>query len=377
MDRPDRRLRVLHVVEAVEAGVVRHVVDLVTHVDAEHHVALPERRRGGMTDAAALRRLDEAGATTHRVAMARSAVSAHNAVAVLRVRRIITHSRPDVVHGHSTVGGAVARLAATGTDVPVLYTPNGLSPRPAARVAERLLGPRTDRLVATSASEADLVRSRHLVPATRVVVVPNGIDPEEPPVASPPLGERIAAPAAAAVVASIGRLSPQKDPLTVIDAWSRVAARHPDAHFVWMGDGEQRAGAAAATAGSPAADRIHLLGHIDGAAALLPGCAAFTLGSRFEGGPYAPLEAMRAGVPVVATDVVGTRDCVTDGHTGLLVPAGDAGALADATDRLLRDPGLRARLAEAGRQAVRERFSVHLMARHTAEAYRSLARGGT
>ena len=377
MDRPDRRLRVLHVVEAVEAGVVRHVVDLVTHVDAEHHVALPERRRGGLTDAAALRRLDEAGATTHRVAMARSAVSARNAVAVLRVRRIIAQLRPDVVHGHSTVGGAVARLAATGMAAPVLYTPNGLSPRPAARVAERLLGPLTGCLVATSASEAELVRGRRLVPSPRIVVVPNGIEPEQPPLVPPPLAERVAAPASAPLVVSIGRLSPQKDPITVIEAWSRLAARHPNAHFVWMGDGEQRAGAAAAAAGSTAAARIHLLGHVDGAASLLPGCAAFTLGSRFEGGPYAPLEAMRAGVPVVATDVVGTRDCVTDGDTGLLVTAGDAGALADATDRLLRDPELRDRFAEAGRRAVRERFSVHLMARHTAEAYRSLARGGT
>ena len=375
MGRPDRRLRVLHVVEAVEAGVVRHVVDLVTHVDAEHHVAHPERRRGGHTDATALRRLDEAAAT-HRVAMARAAVSGRNAVAVLRVRRLIGRLRPDVVHGHSTVGGAVARLAAAGTATPVVYTPNGLSPQAAARVAERLLGPLTSCLVATSAGEAELARSRHLVPAARIVVVPNGIDPEPPPDASPPLAERIGAPPTAPVVATIGRLSPQKDPATVIEAWSRLAAAHPDAHFVWIGDGELRADAASAVAASPAAARIHLLGHVDGAASLLSGCTAFTLGSRFEGGPYAPLEAMRAGVPVVATDVVGTRDCVTDGHTGLLVPPGDAAALADATDRLLRDPASARRLAEAGRRAVRERFSVHLMARHTSETYRSVAGGG-
>ena len=369
-----RRLRVLHVVEAIEAGVLRHVADLVATADAEHHVAMPDRRRGGMTDEGTLDRLRRSAIATHHVPMERATTSRRNLVAVARVRRLLRERSPDVVHGHSTVGGAVARLASARTGVPAVYTPNGLSPRRAARAAERALGPLTTAFVAVSEGEAELVRRRHLVGDDRLWVVPNGIDPTPPPPADPPLHARIGVPPGTPLVVSIGRLAPQKAPLTVIDAWDRVAATRPDVHFVWIGDGELRAEAAAAATASTAADRIHLLGQIDGAASLLPGCRAFTLGSTFEGGPYAVLEAMRAGVPVVATDVVGTSDCVVDGETGVLVPPGEPAALADAVLRLLDDDARGERLVAAGRRAVEERFSVRLMGDATADVYRSVAR---
>ena len=84
----------------------------------------------------------------------------------------------------------------------------------------------------------------------------------------------------------------------------------------------------------------------------------FVLPSRFEGGPYAPLEAMRAGTPVVLTDVVGNRDVVEPGRSGFLVPEHDPAALADTVLELLVDADLRAVVGAGGSERVRERFDL-------------------
>ena len=107
---------------------------------------------------------------------------------------------------------------------------------------------------------------------------------------------------------------------------------------------------------------------------VMPQLDAFVLPSRYEAGPYAPLEAMRAGVPVVLSDVPGNRDAVDHERTGLLVPAGDAEALAAAVERLLGNRELAGRLAAAARQELAERFDVRRAAEQTLAVYRSLLR---
>src|SRR5438105_1558639 len=121
-------VKVLHVLEAIETGVARHLRNLVRNVDAEHTVVLPSGRVGGTTDTAAFGEMEAAGARLERVEMRRSPVSPVTLAAVPRIRRIIRAIRPDVVHGHSAIGGAVARLAATGTGAARVYTPHGLHP---------------------------------------------------------------------------------------------------------------------------------------------------------------------------------------------------------------------------------------------------------
>jgi glycosyltransferase involved in cell wall biosynthesis len=102
----------------------------------------------------------------------------------------------------------------------------------------------------------------------------------------------------------------------------------------------------------------------------------FLLTSRFEGAPYTPLEAMRAGIPVVLTDVVGSRDAVESGVSGVLVPAGDVPALAHAVAELLSDPTRARSLGDAGRARVRESFDVATMGREIAGVYaRVMAEG--
>ena len=362
---------VLHVVEAVEAGVLRHVADLISSVPAEHHVAMPTVRRGGRTDAETVARIREAGAEVHPLELTRFPVSPSNAVAAARLRRLVAQVRPDVVHLHSSIAGAVGRIALMGRRVPIVYTPNGVSPSRVARAIERQLGRRAWAIVAVSGSESQLINDLRWCSPERVHVIPNGIEISAPATSGPGLRERLGLGSDDLLIGAVGRLTEQKAPDVVLAAWGQVLTARPDVTAVWIGDGVLRP-EAEVLAARVGAGRLHLLGHVPGAGALVGELDLLCLGSRFEGLPYAPLEAMRAGVAVIGTDVIGTRDVLEHERTGLLVPPDDPAALAGAVLTLLEDPSRRHRLAEAGQAEQQTRFSLSGMARSVSSLYAAL-----
>lgn len=363
---------VLHVVEAVEAGVLRHVADLVASVPAQHHAAMPTVRRGGRTDAELVSRIRAAGATVHPLRLTRSPVTPSNAWATARLRRLVGRLRPDVVHLHSSIAGAVGRVALLGhRRVPIVYTPNGVSPSRVARAVERWLGTHADAIVAVSASEQRLIHDLRWCAPERVHVIPNGIEPSPAAADGPGLRQRLGLGPDDLLIGAVGRLADQKAPEVMLEAWGQVLAARPDVTAAWMGDGVLRA-EADALAARVGDGRLHLLGHVPGAGALVGELDLLCLASRFEGLPYAPLEAMRAGVAVVGTDVVGTRDVLEHDRTGLLVPPDDPTALAEAILELLADPDRRHRLAAAGRAEQQARFSLAGMAAAVSALYASL-----
>ena len=164
------------------------------------------------------------------------------------------------------------------------------------------------------------------------------------------------------------RLHSQKGHIFLLEA----AVHVPDALFVFAGDGEERSRLEDRARQLHIADRVRFLGSRQDVPALLACCDVFVLPSLYEGLPLSVLEAMAAGRPVVATSISGTDEAVVDGVTGLLVPPSDAGALAAALNRVLSDRDLAARLANAGRTAVNEKFSSEIMVRNTAQLYEEL-----
>lgn len=367
------RPHVLHVLEALEGGTSRHLVDVVRHaVATRHSVVVPARRSGGLTDARAIEHLVEAGAEVHLIDMRRRPWTAANLAAVFRLWRLAGRIRPDIVHGHSSIGGVVARLGAARLARPVLYTPNGITQVRGGLVVERWLRRRTTTLIAVSPSEAELATRLGLIPSARVVVIPNGIDPAGP-ADSMDLRAHLGIDPGAPLVGTIARLVPQKAPLQFVALAERVAATDPTACFVLIGSGElgDRVDSAAAAAGL--GGRFFRVPALPEAAGVLAQLDVFALTSRFEGGPYAPLEAMRAATPVVVTDVVGSRDAVEHGVSGLVVPPDDPDAISAAVTALLGDPVRRRALGEAGRSRVAERFDVRTMGEALDRLYRSLA----
>ena len=364
---------VLHVLEALEGGTARHLVDVVTTVrSVEHEVVVPPERRGWATDESAIDSMRAAGATVHLVDVRRRPLSTDNVAAVRAVRRLVRQRRPAVVHGHSAVGGAVARLAAWGTGVPTCYTPNGLPAAAWATAVERVLGRITDAVVAVSPSEAAEVRDRRLVPDHTIAMIPNGIEVDAQQAGAPALRHELGIAAGVPLVGTISRLVPQKAPEVLVAAFERIAEAVPEAHFLLVGSGPLQPVVDAAVAG-PLRGRLHQQPHIPDARRVLGELDVFVLASSFEGGPYAPLEAMAAGTPVVLTDVVGNRDTIESGRSGMLVPAGDPDALAAAVVTLLSDDALRQGIADAGRRRVEERFDVADMAAALSALYDRLA----
>jgi glycosyltransferase involved in cell wall biosynthesis len=158
------------------------------------------------------------------------------------------------------------------------------------------------------------------------------------------------------VVLMVARLSPQKAHHVMLEAMARAA--HPRLRLVVVGDGKRRAELEALVAERGLGDAVTFLGLRRDVPRLLAGGDVFALSSVHEGVPISVIEAMTAGLPVVATDVGALRDQVREGEDGFLVPTGDAAGLADRLTRLADDPALRRRLGDHARERARAEFTV-------------------
>lgn len=372
-------VRVLHVLEAVRGGTSRHVVDIVRTTPAEHHVVMPVLGRaaagsGAMVDLPAVAALGQLGAVVHHIDMRRAVAHPTNPVAAARLVALTRRVRPDVLHGHSSVGGALARMAGPPTQVPVVYTPNGLATGRAAVGIERLLGRATAALVAVSESEAALARQLAVVPPARLWVIPNGVDLHPPaPASVPDLRSELRLAPGTPLIATVARLVEQKAPQEFVGVWAAVARRRPDVHGLLIGMGPLQANVDRAVADTGLDGGFHQIPHLGDAWATFDQVSVFVLASRFEGGPYTPLEAMRAGVPVVLSDVVGNRDVVEHQRSGVLCAFGDVEGMAQAIVELLDQPARRAAMVEAARGRLAARFDVRVMGQALGDLYRSLA----
>lgn len=379
--RPSRRILsrhgarpvVLHVAESFATGTQRHLVDLVRHLDGFDHVlAIPSRHRGQSTARAAAMAA-QAGARVERVEMGRSRAPQRHALSLIALRRLVRRVRPDVVHGHSSIGGAMARLATAGTSIPVVYTPHAVSRAPWARAAERLLKTRTDRLIAVSESERQYVLSHGLADEDQVVVIPNGIELQRPPPLAEPLRSRLGIGTDVPLFGCAGRLTWQKAPEVFVSACAILSDRLPGAHFVLIGSGPMRPQVERMVADAGLDEQFHLVESLPDAAAAFGELDVYVLPSRFEGGPYTPLEAMRAGTPVVVTNAPGNHDVVKHWVNGLVVPQDEPHALAAAMLTIVNNPKLGQRLIDGARQSL-DRFEVRSMAKATGAVYAELSR---
>jgi glycosyltransferase involved in cell wall biosynthesis len=217
------------------------------------------------------------------------------------------------------------------------------------------------RVVAVSGAVRDAWTAAGLSPE-RVVVVPNGVDLAEGR-AAPGAAERRAVRRELGVaegtplVATVSVLRPGKGLEVLVAAAPAVLAAHPRARFAVVGDGPARPELEARTAAGGVGEALAWTGFRRDVPALLAAADLFVLPSLDDAFPTAILEAMAAGLPVVATRAGGIPEIVDDGATGLLVPPGDAAALARAVSALLADPAARRALGEAGRRRAGERFS--------------------
>ena len=284
-----------------------------------------------------------------------------------------------MVHTHSAKAGVHGRLAARRVGTPrVVHTYHGFpfhefqsAPRRAAYVAiERRLGRFTDiGLCVGTAVAAEAVRRRLIAPErVRTIDVP--VDSEGPDLGGQARAQArraLGLPADAVVVGAVGRLAYQKAPEDFVAAI--LALSRPEVIGVWIGDGPDADRVRAlARAAAPRA-RVLLLGERRDVPTLLPALDVFALPSRYEGLPVAVVEAMRAGVPVVASAVNSVPDVVIPGETGLLVAPQAPVDLARAIAHLLDHPAEARRMADAAEQRSAGEHNPDVLGRALTEAY--------
>ena len=183
------------------------------------------------------------------------------------------------------------------------------------------------------------------------------------------LRDALAVPAETRVVGNVGRIAGHKRPLLTLRVFECLAQRHPDVHFLFMGEGPLRKDLLAKIHESPARSRIHLLPFSDSPEGVLGGLDVHLLMSWVEGFGIVTAEAMAAGVPVVATAAPGTREVIDDGIDGYLVPVDDWHAAAQRVEAVLGDAGEAARLRKAGRLKAERSFSAEVWRRNVGEFY--------
>jgi len=293
--------------------------------------------------------------------------------AFFEIRELFRRLQPDLVSTHSAKAGWLCPLATAGLGIPSIQTTHGWSftsgvPRTSAffyRWAERIGVVCADRVINVCEYDRQLALRYHVAPPHKLVTVHNGM-PDVP-------RELRAQPGRSPVrLAMVARFERQKDHATLLQALAGLAHRAWELELI--GDGPLRPEAAALTRALGISDRVHFLGARRDVAERLACQQAFLLISNWEGFPRSILEAMRAGLPVVASDVGGVREAVVDGSTGLLVPRGNPDALRERLDVLLQDPTLRSRFGQAGRARYEERFTFDRMLEQTLAIYRDVIR---
>lgn len=293
--------------------------------------------------------------------------------------RIMKRNKYDIVHSHSSLSARIAaRLSGTRG---VIYTRHGLGGTSGfgstfSRLAQRFFSTYfADAIIAVSRAAAENLAQSGVVPH-KITVIENGvIIPATKPLPtglSETSGATEGTNEPAPVVGTVGRLSPEKGHSVFIRAAALVHHQFPACRFLIVGDGPLRSQLQSLAEDLGLKDQIEFVGYQPDVRTYLGSMDVFALPSYTEAMPLSLLEAMAMGLPVVASKVGGVPEIVQDGVTGFLTAPGDEKDLADKTIKLLRSSGLRKAMGESGRETVKSKFDVDVMARRVTELYRAV-----
>jgi glycosyltransferase involved in cell wall biosynthesis len=334
-------MKILEVVEACDAGVGRHVRGLCQDLIAQNHQ---------LTVAYAPHRADEPFKefiSNHQdrirfvqLGVERRISPVSDLRAIILLLRLIKGEGPfDIVHGHSSKGGALARIAGRCIGIPTVYTPHSLilaSPEISRIEAniytliEYALGHwATSKIIAVSEGECELILKLRLTRENRVAIVENGINDKDFEYLSGGFNREDTS-QRPLTFGSVMRFTPQKAPGHLIDAFARLVEMSPSVplRLVVAGDGELFGEAKKQIASSGLGEKVSLLGWRTDVKEVLRELDIFVVSSLYEGLSYGTMEAMAAKLPVVSTNVFGTKETVARVPGNVLVPVGDPQALA-------------------------------------------------
>ncbi|MDI3328508.1 MAG: glycosyltransferase family 4 protein [Alicyclobacillaceae bacterium] len=287
------------------------------------------------------------------------------------LRATLAQLRPDLVATHSSKAGWLGRMAARSLRIPVIFTAHGWAftegvPEGKRRVyalAERLAAPFADRIITVSEYDRRLALRYRIAPAHKLVLVHNGMPDVAPVLRARPESEPVR-------LVMVARFEPPKDHVTLLRALAGL--RELAWELELIGDGPLLESVREEAGRLGLLERVCFLGTRKDVAERLAGAQLFVLASNWEGLPLSILEAMRAGLPVVASDVGGVREALVEGENGFLVPRGDEETLRARLRQLLSAASLRRKMGQAGRRRFQELFTFERMLGKTLEVYKTV-----
>jgi len=284
-------------------------------------------------------------------------------------RRVVSEGRFDLVHTHEYKSNVLTRMFRRKFGYKIVATAHGYNRTTLReyfyyRVERRMLRC-ADAVIAPTHEMAQRLAGFG-VSQERLHIIPNGIEiAARERIAPKPRQSRVS-------LLYLGRLSEEKDPANLLQAMWELKRRNLDVELVLAGAGPERESLEDEVMSLGLAPSVTMPGHVADVDSLLASADILVSPSRTECMPNSLLEAMRSGVPVVATNVGGVGEMIRDGIDGLLCPPQDPAALADAIARLIADPLLARRLAESARERVAREFNFEKYVEATLALYRRL-----
>lgn len=292
--------------------------------------------------------------------------------ALLAIRRALAADPPDLLSCHSSKTGILGRLAGRSLRIPTLFTAHGWSfaegvparSRIAYREIERLLSPLAARIITVSEADRQLAIRTKVASARRVLTVHNGAPDVDENLRANPAGSDCN-------ILCVARLEQQKRVNVLLRALAEI--NDDTWRLTIVGDGPLRTSLSQLAQELHISERVEFAGFRNDIPELMSRHQMLVLPSDWEGFPRIILEAMRSGLPVIASDVGGVREAVHDGETGLVVPHNTVGRWLHATQQLVGDPPLRAQMGKAARMRYEDQFTLARMVEQTFGVYASLA----
>lgn len=287
------------------------------------------------------------------------------------VRRLLRERQPDILHAHLYHPNLYSRLAAWGLGIPVVCSVHSVYSRVKLHrlLFNRLLAPWTEAVIAVSPQVWADIRKYDRVPPDKLHLLHNGVDLQalDLPVSREEARKRLQV--KGFVVGAVGRLEEEKGHAYLLEALRLLADELPDLRLLMAGEGRRGEALRRQAADLGLEEKVRFLGWRRDVPLILRALDLYVQPSLWEGLSLALLQAMAAGLPVVATQVSGFEQIITSGVNGVLVPPRDAVALAAAIRDLYGDAAVRARLGEAARCTVVEHYSQDTMLRRLKDLY--------
>ena len=298
---------------------------------------------------------------------------------VTLLREFLRREKISLVHSHLYHANYFGRLAAFRERIPAVCTIHNTYAHPKIhrRLINRWLARKTARIIAVSGPvRVDIIRYDGVDPS-KVVVIPNGVDPGrfDIPLTRVEARERLGIPAEHFLIGTVGRLEEQKGLRYLVDAVRMLRERGKNAFLLVAGSGREEVRLREQATRGGIEDAVFFLGARRDVPDLYRAMDVFALSSLWEGGPITLLEAMASGLPVVATPVGFVPEVVRDGVNGFLVPARDPAMLGEALWRVREDPVRAAEIGREGRETVRDRYTHRHLAEKVMAVYEEVLPG--